>query len=647
MIGFFPDPYPDELLYSICARYHYRVGYREKISTARDLFNARTPIGFTLPNWLKRLISVLPPGHCYSVDQLIDEHTLLPFYEPFLSPERVGQIRYVMGEKRRGTPDLIGVGAMLPAKTRPESLRYCPACVDEDRRQYGEAYWHRTHQAPGVTVCAHHTVWLEPSRLQMQYRERLQQGFLAAEQVVTAVPGRLLKKTERDHQAHLWIARETEWLLNHRPGANAPEQLLGRYHGLLLARRLASYAGIIRMKELQEEFRRFHSEELLTYLDCRLDLPSNWLVQLMKRGPSAHHPLHHLFMMRFLGRSAAEFFQLPTRPQPFGSGPWPCLNPVCEHYRELRIEKFKIRYMGIGDRPKKKAANFRCVCGFTYSRPFPNSATQSDTENYRVMDCGPVWKEALRRLYQSKKYRLREIAEKLGVSRNVIEREIRKLRRERKVPDNYELAKHARSLAKAEAMKLKRAECREQWLQAMKNHPTASRTQLCNIEVAASSWLRNHDREWIEAVSPLPRPKQSPPPLVDWKQRDSELAAKARAVAERIRQTPGRPIRISRSAIGRELGGISAITEQAHRLPLTMAVLAEFSESSDEYAVRRIQWVVESFRMENQSPAGCWPILKRASVAWKTVREAPTVKAALRRAAQQFGISVERVDDHG
>lgn len=130
MIGFFPDPYPDELLYSICARYHYRVGYREKISTARDLFNARTPIGFTLPNWLKRLISVLPPGHCYSVDQLIDEHTLLPFYEPFLSPERVGQIRYVMGEKRRGTPDLIGVGAMLPAKTRPESLRYCPACVD-------------------------------------------------------------------------------------------------------------------------------------------------------------------------------------------------------------------------------------------------------------------------------------------------------------------------------------------------------------------------------------------------------------------------------------------------------------------------------------------------------------------------------------
>jgi hypothetical protein len=27
MIGCFPDPYPDELLYSVCARFHERVQY--------------------------------------------------------------------------------------------------------------------------------------------------------------------------------------------------------------------------------------------------------------------------------------------------------------------------------------------------------------------------------------------------------------------------------------------------------------------------------------------------------------------------------------------------------------------------------------------------------------------------------------------
>ena len=54
--------------------------------------------------------------------------------------------------------------------------------------------------------------------------------------------------------------------------------------------------------------------------------------------------------MRFLGCSVAEFFQLPTEPQPFGAGPWHCLNPVCEHYQEPRIEKFKIRCLQSGIR---------------------------------------------------------------------------------------------------------------------------------------------------------------------------------------------------------------------------------------------------------------------------------------------------------
>jgi len=41
MVGFFPDPYPDELLYSVCARYHHRVRYRAHRATAQDLFGAR------------------------------------------------------------------------------------------------------------------------------------------------------------------------------------------------------------------------------------------------------------------------------------------------------------------------------------------------------------------------------------------------------------------------------------------------------------------------------------------------------------------------------------------------------------------------------------------------------------------------------
>lgn len=37
-----------------------------------------------------------------------------------------------------------------------EGLRYCKQCADSDRQQYGEAYWHRAHNLPFVTVCEKH-----------------------------------------------------------------------------------------------------------------------------------------------------------------------------------------------------------------------------------------------------------------------------------------------------------------------------------------------------------------------------------------------------------------------------------------------------------------------------------------------------------
>jgi hypothetical protein len=638
MIGFFPTPHPDELFYSLCARYHHRAGYRANRSTMRDLFGGRIIAAIDLPGSFGELIARLPPGHYYSIDQLIDQHTLLPFYTPFLSPERVTQLRYDMTEKGRGGLIHSRVGTIFTAKMRLEFLRYCPACVAEDRRQYGEAYWHRLHQTPGVIVCYHHAAWLEPSSLYVLHRGQ-HRRFLRAEQLVRDVPVRLLKPDEPDHQAHLWIARETKWLLNNFPGANSPKQLWGRYHGLLFDRGLASYGGVIRTRELQAEFRTFYSEQLLSEIHCRLDRPWNWLVRLMNHALWAHHPIHHLLLMRFLHCSAAEFFQLPTGPQPFGAGPWPCLNPVCEHYQEPSIEKFKVRPMKVGDQVKK-AADFRCECGFTYSRPFPDATSKSDADHYEVMSCGPIWEEALRQLYHSGKYTRREMAEKLGVKPNTIMSKVGRIRRGQQIPDSRDLAKRTRALARAEARRsaneLKRTRYREQWLQAIKNYPTAGRSQLGKIEQPAYSWLLEYDRQWFEANSPPSRPNPGPPAIHDWKQRDSELASAARAAAESIRQDPGRPIRVSRLAIAKKIGELSVVTKQAHRIPLTIAVLEEVSESLDEWAVRRIHWAAETFRREGLRPTST-QVLNRAVVERRAIRKKLILRTALETVMRAFG----------
>ena len=42
MIAFFPEIYPDELLYSQLARYHSRSGYARYVFTVADIYNNQT-----------------------------------------------------------------------------------------------------------------------------------------------------------------------------------------------------------------------------------------------------------------------------------------------------------------------------------------------------------------------------------------------------------------------------------------------------------------------------------------------------------------------------------------------------------------------------------------------------------------------------
>src|SRR5260370_42571049 len=100
MIGFFPDPYPDELLYSACARFGDRSNYRNVATVARELFGRSGIAVIALPNRLAHFISVLPPGHKYTVDRLIIDHTPLRFYSPFTEPGRVKIVLREMREKQ-------------------------------------------------------------------------------------------------------------------------------------------------------------------------------------------------------------------------------------------------------------------------------------------------------------------------------------------------------------------------------------------------------------------------------------------------------------------------------------------------------------------------------------------------------------------
>jgi hypothetical protein len=104
MIGFFPNVYPDELLYSLCARYSDRVQYSSDGAGNLELFGSYFRWGnIGLPGRINNLVSALPAKQPYSVEDFIYNNTLFPFYAPFFPSERVGKLLKVM----KGSTDAV------------------------------------------------------------------------------------------------------------------------------------------------------------------------------------------------------------------------------------------------------------------------------------------------------------------------------------------------------------------------------------------------------------------------------------------------------------------------------------------------------------------------------------------------------------
>lgn len=150
-----PIPYPDELQYSVVARYHLRSNNSSPKWTLRDVYGTENVIPtLDLPSHLsalsrRNIVKDIP------ADQWIVEHTFYPFYAPFLPRNRALLLRKLMeSENGSGIHALVGITASTI--DRSGELHFCPSCYNEDIQHYGEPYWHRIHQLPGVWVCPKH-----------------------------------------------------------------------------------------------------------------------------------------------------------------------------------------------------------------------------------------------------------------------------------------------------------------------------------------------------------------------------------------------------------------------------------------------------------------------------------------------------------
>ncbi|HEY7419442.1 MAG TPA: TniQ family protein, partial [Ktedonobacteraceae bacterium] len=254
MIGCFPSPHPDELFYSICARYAKRVHYHRKAAVMQELFGSGFEKGaIDLPTHLDVLIAALPPKHPYSVDRFIGEHTLLPFYRPFLPAERLRRLREEMaGENAVGIYYRFGFrkGSVKPARY----LRYCPSCAMEDRIRVGETYWHRIPQLPGILVCPTHMIPLEETSVEALARRAAAPEFYTAEQAIPKQSISTGNKCWPWHNNLLALARDASWLLEQLNLTPGFQQIYRRHLTLLTENQFVLPRGKLRLGELVERY---------------------------------------------------------------------------------------------------------------------------------------------------------------------------------------------------------------------------------------------------------------------------------------------------------------------------------------------------------------------------------------------------------
>jgi hypothetical protein len=630
MIGCFPDPQPDELFYSVCARFSARMKYPNKKEVLKELFGTTTyTAAVDLPSHLAKFVLALPPGHHYTVEHFIDGHTLLPFYSPFLPPDRVRQLQEDMsGDGSLAIHKRAGIMASrIPA---PEWFRLCPVCVIEDKRQLGEAYWHRLHQLPGVLVCPDHLIFLENSAARRDSaRDFLE--FVPAEDAIRTLPVRHLDLSDRGHQVLLKLARDAAWLIGQSSQGSAFNEIYNRYLRLLIGRGLATYTGSIHVRELLDEFGKYYPPELLRLSRCEFtgsdQVKTNWLLRLVRPPKHAQHPLYHLLLIQFLGCTAEEFFRLPTELSFFGEGPWPCLNPAAEHFQEQMISGYELSSRLRGGRP---IAIFRCCCGFTYARSGPDTKPEEKFRIGRVISFGPVWEARLKQLWKKPSLSLSEVGRQLGVDPLTVRRHAARLKlptlRSGRKSKTLNPAARLKSIHDAMAPAVKRRTYRAKWAASTRQSPQITLRALRRRHAREYAWLLQNDSEWLKRNSPRPRRGTQSTSGVDWKKRDAETAVAVRTAATRLRHTPGRPAQVTRTAIGRAVGAVALLRQKLHKMPLTAQILANVVETREGYAVRRIRWAAECFIRECIRPR-LWQLVWKANV--YSLMHVPEVKIAI------------------
>lgn len=512
MNGFFPPLFHDELLYSGFARYHQRSGNRNCKDTLNELFNNPTSSAISdFPGGLGILCEKMNPSQ-YQPINLISSHTLLPYYLPFINEDQKNKIINQMIE---GNSSSIAVSLGLAATkiTETNYFRFCASCYNEEIELYGEAYWHRTHQLPGVFICPKHKSVLMESTI--PYRNKQNKHLFYALNDRTIKLSKELSILKQYKDKFSFIAEQSYRLLNDSDLLSGMDSFLKFYHLKLQAEGYITNSKRLRFQKLLPAFFATFEPEFLNCLNSDFNEYDNdtWFHKVLRKPRVTCHPIRHMLLLHFLKEGIPNQGVL-IKYHPFFEGPWPCLNKASDHFKDMMITDCKV---STDSKTRKPVGTFHCKqCNFIYSRKGPDIVEQDRYKIGRIKTFGEVWIKKINELHS-----LGSSIHKIATILNIDSKTVKKyLTNEKSIilRDSIQLENKKINIKKAGE------EHKSDFFILISKHPGFTRTELRMANPPGYMWLYRNERDWLLRVLPNSKTVISTKRRIDWEERDQEYS---------------------------------------------------------------------------------------------------------------------------
>ncbi len=304
-LPFFIETHPDELWYSVVGRLHRRHG--TAWHSFRHLLYGRdvTPGSPTLPTDFGQVAARLPQYLKITPEILIEQHTLLPLYRPFLADKTAELwLKQMIGSgKGISLRCAGGVGRVY---------KFCPECAEEDTDLGVEPYWRRSHQAPMVIVCHKHEAVL-------RITERL--GHRQTALRINEAPSMKCFSNAKPHiQAFVKYAKLCHDILNPEFPLTNLNELLSSYSLALWKRSRTSRDKLIKASQ---DF--LQTEAYSAFVGSGLEtLPRSWMNRILVAKGGTHGPLRHYFLCEATKLDLAKLLRStpPSQTKPFNRNSW-------------------------------------------------------------------------------------------------------------------------------------------------------------------------------------------------------------------------------------------------------------------------------------------------------------------------------------